>query len=174
MRSLKCMAMALVMAAPFALQAPLAEAGGVAVINSQVILQESAAAKAYAEKTKKKYKSQVDALEKLDKEYQALDEKLKKSGALMSPAERAKIEAEKQNKENSFNAQRLALGEEKAKDDKAEFERIAPLANQALAKVAEDGDFDVVVEAATVRYAKSGTDITAKVIEQLNKLTSKK
>ena len=153
-----------------ALVAPLAQAAGIAVVNSQKALLESSPAKVYAQKSEDKFSAQVKNLQKVEGEYQELAKKLERDGATMNDAARSKIQVELRRKQEDFQFQAQSLQQEKARADQAELDRIRPKLEQAIAAVAADGGYDVVVEDATVRFAKSGLDITPKVIEKLNTL----
>ncbi len=151
-----------------ALIAPLAQAAGIAVVNSQKALLESSPAKTYAQKSETKFSTQVKSLQKVEGEYKQLAQKLERDGATMSEAERSKVQLELRRKQEDFQFQAQSLQQEKARADQAELDRIRPKLEQAIAAVAADGGYDVVVEDATVRFSKPGLDITPKVIEKLN------
>ena len=168
LRSLKYIAMAV------ALAAPLAQASGIAIVNSQKALLESSPAKAYAKKSEEKFSTQVKNLQKVEKEYRDMAAKLERDGATMSEAERNKVQLELRRKQEDFQFQARSLQQEKAQADQVELDRIRPKLEQAISAVAEEGGFDVIVEQATVRYAKPGLDVTGKVIEKLNTLSKTK
>ncbi len=161
---LKAAVVALVMVAP------LAQAGGIAIINSQRALLESSPGKVYAQKSEEKFSVQLKALQKVEKEFNSLSAKLERDGATMSEAERSKVQLELRRKQEDFQVQARNLQQEKVKSDQAELERLRPKLEQAIEAVAKAGDYDVVVEEGTVRYAKPGLDVTIKVIEKLNSL----
>ncbi|WP_281647924.1 OmpH family outer membrane protein [Parendozoicomonas sp. Alg238-R29] len=168
LRSLKYIAMAAVLAAP------LAQAGGIAVVNSQKALLESSPARAYAKVSEEKFSTQVKNLQKVEAEYREMASKLERDGATMSEAERSKVQLELRRKQEDFQYQARSLQQEKAQADQAELDRIRPKLEQAISAVAEAGGYDVIVEEATVRYSKPGLNITSKVIEKLNGLAKAK
>ncbi|MTI14252.1 OmpH family outer membrane protein [Sansalvadorimonas verongulae] len=164
MRSLKVIAMAAILATP------LAQASGIAIVNSQKALQESAPAKAFEQKSQEKFSVQVESLKTAEASFKKQVADFERDKATMSDAEQSKMQLELRRKQEDLQYQGRALQQEVAQAQQAEINRLAPKLEQAISAVAESGGYDVIIEQATVRYAKPGLDITGKVIEKLNAL----
>ncbi|MCG8531009.1 MAG: OmpH family outer membrane protein [Desulfovibrionales bacterium] len=168
LRSLKCILLSLV------LVSPLVQAAGIAVINANKVIDESAAAQAFNQELTKQFSKQRSELAKLESSFQELGQKLERDGAMMSESERAKIELEMRQLQETYRVQGTLLQRAEADARRKELNRLAPVLREAVDTVAKAGGYDYVLESGAVHYAKPGTDITGKVIEQINKLTSKK
>ncbi|CAM3689036.1 OmpH family outer membrane protein [Parendozoicomonas haliclonae] len=153
-----------------ALAAPLSHAAGMAVVNMQKALAESAPAKAFMKKSQEKFSTQRNNLKKLEDEIRTSITNYERDAATMSEAERSKVQVEIRRKQEDYQYQGRALEQEMAQAEQAELSRLGPKLQQAIASVAEQGGYEVVVDARTVSYVKPGLDVTAKVIEKLNTL----
>ncbi len=160
---------ALVMAATLA--APLSHAGGIAVIDSQKVLEESVPAKAFEKKSQKKYSPQINALKKLEEDIRDAVTKFERDAATMSESERTKKQLDVRRKQEDYQFQRRSLEQEIAQAQQAELQRLMPKLEQAVTSVAKSGNYDVIIEARAASYTKPGLDVTAKVIDKLNALT---
>ncbi len=168
LRSLKTMALVL------ALISPLAQAAGIAIVDANKAIEQSAANKAFLQELSKRFSKQEQELAKLDTDYQELGKKLERDGAMMSESERAKVELEMRQMQEKYRVQRGLLNKAGIEAQRKEVMRLAPVLREAVSSVAQAGGYDTVLQSGAVLYAKSGDDITGKVIEQLNKLTDKK
>lgn len=169
-RSVKYAVLAMLLVAPLS---QAAEASRVAVVNSQMALLESVAAKRYAQESEKQFGAQVKKLKALEQEVKSLGQKLDKDGLTMSEAERTKLQMEIRRKREDWEYQAGQLQSAKNDADQKELARLQPKLEEAIQAIASSEGFDLVLERGTARFVKPENDLTRKVIDQLNKLTVK-
>ena len=123
----------------------------IAVLNYQMALLESDAAKKYAVDAEKKFGPQLSKLKKLE-----------------SDAKR--LELEFKQKARDFQAQSKDLNDDKAIADRDMLEKLKPKLDKAVEDVLKSGNYDIVLERGAVVDVKPQYDITLRVIERMNQL----
>ena len=169
LRSIKYALLAMILVAPLS---QAAAPNRVAVVNSQMALLESAAAKQYAKVSEQQFGEQIKKLKGLETQYQTLMGKLEKEGPTMSEAERTKLQLEMRRKKEDWEYQARQLQAEKTEADQKELAKLQPQLEEAIQAVAKSGGYDVVIERAAARFVKPENDVTRKVIDKLNRLTA--
>ncbi|MCY4473148.1 MAG: OmpH family outer membrane protein [Kistimonas sp.] len=150
--------------------APLAQAAGLAVVDSRKVLQESIPAKAYAKNSEEGFRKRINKIKDLEAEVKKQEEKLKRDGLTMSELDKSMAGLDLRHKEETIRFLSQLLSRDKANADRAELERLSPVLDKAIQEVAVAAGYDLVVEKEAVRFSRSGVDITGKVIEKLNHL----
>ena len=150
--------------------APLAYAGGMAVVDSRKVLQDSSAAKAYAKSSEDGFRERIDQIKALEKEAQQDADKFKRDSLTMSEADKSLFQLKQRHRDETIRALSQLVSRDKASADRAELGRLGPLLDKAIDAVARAGGYDMVVEKEAVRFSKSSVDITAKVTDKLNAL----
>src|SRR3989338_6515047 len=117
----------------------------VAVLNYQMALLESDAAK-------------------------RIQDRLVKDGEKMQTAERERLELEFKQKARDFQFQSKELNESKAVADREMLKKLKPNLDKAVEEVIKTGNFDLVLERGAVIDVKPQFDITRQVIERMNQL----
>jgi outer membrane protein len=140
----------------------------IAVLNYQMALLESDAAKKYAVESEKKFASQLKRLETLQADAKRLQERLVKGGEKMPQAERERLELEFKQKARDFQFQSKELNEAKAVADREMLKQLKPKLDSAVEQVIKAGGYDLVLERGGVVDVKPQFDITRKVIERMN------
>lgn len=141
----------------------------IAVLNYQMALLESNAAKKYSVDAEKKFGPQLTRLKKLETDAKTIQDKLVKSGAKMGQAERERLELEFKQKARDFQFQSKELNEAKAIADREMLKNLKPKLDKAVEQVLKSGSYDLVLERGSVVDVKPQYDITSKVIEIMNK-----
>ncbi len=90
----------------------------IAVLNYQMALLESDAAKQYAVDAEKKFGPQLNKLKNLERDAKALQDKLVSNGSKMSQGDREKAELDFKQKARDFQFQSKELNESKAAADR--------------------------------------------------------
>ena len=127
----------------------------IAVMNYQMALLESDAAKKYAVDAEKKFGPQLTKLKSLE------------SGA-KGMQDRLVLELEFKQKARDFQFQSKELNEAKAIADRDMLKQLKPKLDKAVEEVIKKGNFDLVLERGAVVDVKPQYDITRQVIERMN------
>jgi len=142
----------------------------IAVLNYQMALLESDAAKKYAVDAEKKFGPQLTKLKTLETDAKNIQDKLVKGGDKVPTAERERMELEFKQKARDFQFQSKELNEAKAVADREMLKQLKPKLDQAVEEVIKKGSFDLVFERGAVIDVKPQYDITRQVIERMNQL----
>ncbi|SDH48227.1 periplasmic chaperone for outer membrane proteins Skp [Pseudomonas flavescens] len=142
----------------------------VAVLNYQMALLESDAAKRYAVDAEKKFGPQLNKLKTLESDAKRIQDRVVKDGEKMQTAERERLELDFKQKARDFQFQSKELNEAKAAADRDMLKKLKPNLDKAVEEVIKAGNFDLVLERGAVIDVKPQYDITRKVIERMNQL----
>ncbi len=157
-------AMSLMMLASF----PAAAEMKIAVLDYQMALVESDAAKRYSADAEKKYGTQVQRLRNLESEAKRLQERLQQDGEKLGQTEKEKLDLEFRQKAREFQSLSRELNEQRAKDERQVVETLRPKLEEAVQAVIQAGNYDLVIDRSAVVDVKPDFDITRQVIERLN------
>ncbi|WP_257255298.1 MULTISPECIES: OmpH family outer membrane protein [unclassified Endozoicomonas] len=152
------------------LLSPLAQAQKIAVVDSEMAVLESDAAKKYAKEAEKTFAPKIKKLKALQDELRALEQKLQKDGPTLTEGQRESRQVEIKRKFEDLQLQDRQLRSEKARSDQTELGKLRPKLEKAIEEVSKEQDYDLVLERGAARFVKPGFDITRKVIERMNKL----
>lgn len=141
-----------------------------AVLDYQMALLESDAAKRYAVDAEKKFGPQLNRLKTLEEDAKRIQDRLIKDGEKMQQAERERLELDFKQKARDFQFQSKELNESKAIADRDMLNQLKPKLDQAVEEVIKRGNYDVVIDRAAVVDVKPQLDITRQVIERMNQL----
>lgn len=142
----------------------------IAVLNYQMALLESDAAKKYAVDAEKKFGPQLTKLKNLENDAKRIQDRLMKDGERMQQAELERLELEFKQKARDFQSQSKDLNEAKAVADRDMLEQLKPKLDKAVEEVLKSGNYDLVLERGAVVDVKPQFDITLRVIERMNQL----
>ncbi|UVE16679.1 OmpH family outer membrane protein [Pseudomonas sp. LS44] len=142
----------------------------IAVLNYQMALLESDAAKRYAVDAEKKFGPQLNKLKTLESDAKRIQDRLVKEGEKLSQADRERMELEFKQKARDFQFQSKELNEAKAVADREMLKKLKPNLDKAVEEVIKKGGFDMVLERGAVVDVKPQYDITRQVIERMNQL----
>ncbi|TBU95568.1 OmpH family outer membrane protein [Stutzerimonas kirkiae] len=142
----------------------------VAVLDYQMALLESDAAKRYSVDAEKKFGPQLNKLKTLEGDAKKIQDRLVKDGEKMQQAERERLELEFKQKARDFQFQSKELNESKAVADRDMLQQLKPKLDKAVEEVIKSGNYDLVLERGAVVDVKPQFDITRKVIERMNQL----
>lgn len=165
MRKYVCIAVMSVMALA---SLPVAAQTKIAVLDYQMALLESDAAKRYSVDAEKKFGSQLQRLKNLESEAKRLQERMQRDGEKLGQSELEKIELEFRQKAREFQVQSKELNDAKAQSDREMLEQLKPKLDKAVETVLQAGDYDLVIDRSAVIDVKPTLDITRQVIERLN------
>lgn len=158
----------LVLAAAALIAMPAFAEMKIAVLNYQMALLESDAAKKYAADAEKKYGPQLNKLKALESDAKRIQDRLINEGERMQQTERERLELEFKQKARDFQFQSKELNEAKALADRDMLKQLKPKLDKAVEDVIRGGNFDLVIERGAVVDVKPQYDITRQVIERMN------
>nr|WP_305127043.1 OmpH family outer membrane protein [Stutzerimonas zhaodongensis] len=140
----------------------------IAVMNYQMALLESDAAKRYSVDAEKKFGPQLEKLKGLESDAKRIQDRLGKDGDKMQQAERERLELEFKQKARDFQFLSKELNESKAAADRDMLKQLKPKLDKSVEDVIKKGNFDLVLERGAVVDVKPQFDITRQVIERMN------
>ena len=140
----------------------------IAVLDYQMALLESDAAKKYSVDAEKQFGAQLQRVKNLEAEAKRLQERLQRDGGQMEQSELEKLELELRQKVREFQLQSRELNEAKAQSDRQMLETLRPRLDAAVEGVLSAGGYDLVLDRGGVIEVKPQFDITRQVIERLN------
>ncbi|MFI8479714.1 OmpH family outer membrane protein [Pseudomonas sp. NPDC078700] len=142
----------------------------IAVLNYQMALLESDAAKRYAVDAEKKFGPQLSKLKKLESDAKSIQDRLVKGGKSMKDSDRERLELDFKQKARDFQFQSKELNEQKAAADRDMLKKLKPNLDKAVEEVIKKGSFDLVLERGAVIDVKPQYDVTRQVIERMNQM----
>lgn len=160
----------LVIVTCFVVSMPVYAEMKVAVLNYQMALLESDAAKKYAVDSEKKFGPRLEKLKGLEGQAKKLQDNLIKNGTKMKQAERERLELEFSQKARDLQMQSKELNDSKLKADQDMLKIIKPKLDKAVQDAVKEGGYDLVLESGAVVNVKPQYDITKQVIDRLNKM----
>jgi len=141
----------------------------VGVLNFPALLKKAPQMEALSQRLKKEFKPRQAKIVSLQKSLEADQASLKRDTSVMSDKEIANLREKIAN--NQRDLRRLEedyLADARAAQKKA-MGQIIEKANKLVKKIAEEGQYDLILQSETVAYASNKIDITDKVIKELEK-----
>lgn len=143
-----------------------AEGSKVGFVSLERILRDSAAAKAALQKLDQEFLKRRQGLEESSKQLQGMVAKLERDAAVMSEADRRKLQKETADFERDLQRRQREFREDANRRQNEETALILERATRAIRQVAEAEKIDIVFQDAV--YASPRIDITDKVLRALN------
>ncbi len=147
-----------------------ATAAGTRVAYVQVakVLQASPQVKAIKERIRREFAKRDDQLVAEQKKLKKLKEKLARDAAIMSEAEKKRLERDIIARSRKLKNAQSEFQEDLTLRQNEELAKLRKVITEVVVKVAKQGGFDMVLESGVV-WANSKVDITDKVIKELKK-----
>ncbi|MGI3131473.1 OmpH family outer membrane protein [Halopseudomonas pachastrellae] len=140
----------------------------IAVLDYQMALLESDAAKKYSVDAESQFGSQLQRVKNLEAEAKRLQERLQRDGQQLAQSEAEKLDLEFRQKAREYQLASRELNEAKAQSDRQMLETLKPKLDAAVEAVLNAGNYDLVLDRGGVVEVKPQFDITRQVIERLN------
>ncbi len=140
----------------------------VGVVDFRTALLSSEDAKKFGEQLKKDFADEESRLREVGEIAQKLQDRLKKDAAIMSDSERSKLGAELEEKAQEFNFLKNKYQSAISKREEMFLQESKPKVDEAIRKIANSENIDIVLPSKLVIYANPGLDLTAKLIKELN------
>jgi outer membrane protein len=141
----------------------------IGVVDLRKALFSSDSAQVFSEQLRKDFASEEAKVRETQQEAQKLKERLEKDGAMMNQSERQQLASEFQNKVREFNALKQRLDSTVASRKQQFLEDARPGVDAAVKELVEENDLDIMLPAEAVVYAEPDMDLTAPLLEKLNR-----
>jgi outer membrane protein len=135
-------------------------------VNTERILRESAPAKAAQAKIEAEFKSRDADLQKLSTQLRAKVEQFQKDSPVLSDSDRTARQRQLSDLDATLQRKRQEFQEDFNRRRNEEFSSIVAKANAAIKKIAEQQDYDLIIQDAVTVNPR--VDITDQVIKALN------
>lgn len=141
----------------------------VGVVFPTKIMKESPQRQRIIKKLESEFKDRYLALQKLEKELQGLEKKLKRDAELMSKKDLAEKQHEIQVKVSDYKFKRKAFEEDNRRRQGEEQQKALVVVRDVINKVALDGNYDLILNGDQIIFAKPAYDISDIVIKEISK-----
>ena len=158
-----CILVTLVVAAPKAAQAADYRIG---VVNAVKVLESAPQAEAARQKLEKEFAPRDRQLVAAQKDLKKMEDHLAQDGAIMSQAERDKLQGEVINRRREIKRNQDEFRDDLNFRRNEEFGKIQRLVVDAIQAVAKEDKYDLIMGEGVI-YASKRVDITQKVIDRL-------
>ena len=136
-------------------------------VNTERILRESAPAKAAQSMIEAEFKKRDDELQRMSANLRTQAEKFDKDAPVLSESERVKRQRDLTNLDTDLQRKRREFQEDINRRRNDEFSGIVNKANEAIKRIAEQENYDLIVQDAVTVSPR--VDITDRVIQSLGK-----
>ena len=168
MKALKTLTSAAVLSSVlFAMPAMAAELK-MGVIDMRTIIATSPQAKAAGEKLKKEFKAREEQIVSTEKSLKEKAEKLQRNAAVMSDAEKLKLEKEVTNSQRDLQRMQAEFREDATVRQQEEMKKLVTRVNTVINEIAKNEKFDLIIHSEVAPYASKQLDITDKVLKAIS------
>ena len=146
----------------------IAEGLKIGVVDFRTIVSTSPQAKAIGEKLKKEFQSREDEIIKTDKTLKEKDEKLQRNAAIMSEAEKTKLEREVMAAKRELQRLQYEFREDTSLRQREEMQKFMEKIQGVIEVVAKDHKYDLVIQSEVMPYVGQNIDITEIVMKKMS------
>lgn len=151
------------------LSASATAAQKIGAVNVQNIFQSMPQAAAIQQTIAEEFKDQTAAIKAMEEDLKYQVEKLQRESATMSAAQKKALEDKIIKQRQEYAAKAQPLQQQINQRAAEERNKVLSLIKQALDKVAAKENYDLVLNANAVAFAKEDADLTRKVLDQVSK-----
>jgi len=157
----------ILMALGLACLAPVANAAEtkIGVIDMRTVVANSPQAKTAMEKLKKEFKAREEKIMVQEKSLKEKTEKLQRNSAVMSEAEKSKLENEVRTGQRDLQHLQNEYREDAAMRQQEEMKKVIDKVTAAIDEIAKKDKYDLIFVREAAPYATKEMDITDKVIK---------
>ena len=156
----------LILVAGLLLWGTAAAAVSIVYVNTQRTLEQAPQAKAAGERLQQEFAPREASIASAQKNLKGLQQRLERDGAVMSEADRGKLEREIAIQQRDLKRSQAEYNEDLNLRRNEEFSKFQREATEAIRSIARENDYDLVLEAGVI-YASDEVDITDKVLARL-------
>lgn len=138
------------------------------VFPSKVI--EASPQRARTDKTlEREFKGRYEKLQSQEKEITKLQEKMKKDGELLTKQKLVDLQRSLAGKVSEYKLTRKAFEEDQQRRTREEQQKVLTSVRDAIASVAKQGNYDIVLNGEQIVFSKPALDISDSVIKIISK-----
>lgn len=152
------------------LSTPVLAEQKIGVVDVQAIFQAMPQAAEIQNTIQAEFKDQLQEINQLQEDGRFYSERLQRDAATMSEQEKQEIQKKILEVRDQLAAKGQPLQQNIQRRTNEERNKILGLIRQSIDSVAAAGNYDVVLSAASVSYAKPEHDLSQKVLDQVNKI----
>ncbi|SEA93910.1 outer membrane protein [Alkalimonas amylolytica] len=151
----------------FLLGATAAHAAKIAFVDVQAIASQLPQAQQIQETIMAEFGERIEAIGQLERDINFNVEKIRRDGPTMSEAEQQRLAETIQQQQIQYEQMARPLDEQMRQRQAEERNKLLAVIKNAIDKVAEQGNYDIVLNSGAAVYAKDSYDISAAVVRQI-------
>lgn len=151
----------------FAAGASFAEASKVGIVDLQKIMQTSPQMKTISQKLEKQFKARRDNLVAMEADIKKDMEKFQRDNAVMSDAQKKEMQNKIMSSRQKFEMEGQKYQQELSTAHNKEMEGLYSKVRTAIAKVAENGKYELIIQKDAAPYSASTMDVTDQVMKAI-------
>ncbi len=163
MKSLVALSLLAISALPVCAQAEIK----IGVIDMRQIINNAPQAKEAMEKLKKEFKAREDKIISAEKSLKEKADKLQRNSAVMSEAEKSKLEKDVVSNQRELQHLQAEFREDAAIRQQEEMKKLMDKVNTIVEDVAKKEKYDLIIHKDVVPFAVKTVDVTDKVIKAI-------
>ena len=140
----------------------------IGVVDLQKIMQTSSQMKDIQQKLEKEFKPRRDKLVATEASLKSDMEKFKRDSAIMSASQKKDMEKKVIATQQQFERDGQQYQQELSTAHNEAMEGLYAKVRAAIAKIAQDEKYDIIVQKDATPFSSSGLDVTDKVIKAIN------
>ncbi|KTD21330.1 OmpH family outer membrane protein [Legionella londiniensis] len=140
----------------------------IGVVDLQKIMQTAKQMKEIQKKLEKEFKPRRDKLVEMEKQIKQEMEKFKRDSAVMSQAKRKELEKKIISEQRKFEQEGQQYQQELSTAHNEAMEEFYNKIRQAIAKVAEQDKYDIVLQKDAAPFSADKLDVTNRVLEEIS------
>ncbi|ALQ50540.1 OmpH family outer membrane protein [Nitrosomonas ureae] len=141
----------------------------IGVVNTEQILRESMPAIQAQKKIEQEFVPRDEAIKKMVIKAKTLQDKLEKESINMEESDRRNLERNLANLSREYQRAQKQMREDLSVRQNEEYSMILERTNRAISKIAENENYDLILQLQDSVYRSQRIDITDKVIKALDK-----
>ncbi|RUO44351.1 molecular chaperone [Aliidiomarina taiwanensis] len=141
----------------------------IAVVDVRAVFEQLPQSREIAETIEMEFKERAERLREMETSMTEQQERLQRDEAIMSEEEIQQAALQLQQQFQEYQERREALSEQLNRRRNEERNRVLGQIQQVVNDIADSEDFDLVIEAGNVAFAKSSLNITNRVIERMTR-----
>ena len=153
-----------------ALSAPVMAEQKIGIVDVQAIFQAMPQAAELQDIINEEFKVQIEEVQQLQRDVAFFTEQLQRESATMSEQQKTDLQEKIIGLREDYAAKGQPLQQNIQRRGTEERNKLLALIKQAIDKIAAAEDYDVILNAGSASFAKEDLDVSAQVLEQVNKL----
>lgn len=145
-----------------------ADVSKIGVVDLQKIMQTSSQMKDIQQKLEKQFKPRRDKLVAVEASLKSDMEKFKRDGAIMSATQKKELEKKIVAAQQQFERDGQQYQQELSTAHNEAMEGLYTKVRAAIAKVAKDDKYDIIVQKDAAPFSSDTLDVTDKVVKAIN------